>query len=107
MQQLGGSTSAWDPEDLSSNKLGAIFGSEIAGNRHNLVISKFKQFIIEQNILDPNDPKIAEDKIYIPGNEQMERLFPLPQKTNYNPYFGEKSNYIQDYILYGPPKFIP
>ncbi|MCB0728867.1 MAG: hypothetical protein KDD00_15490, partial [Ignavibacteriae bacterium] len=106
-QSIEGNESAWDPEDLPSNKVGAIFGSEIWGNRNNLNIEMFQKFIMDQNPFDPADPMISEDKLYIPRNEIEQKYYPLPQKTNYKPYYGESPNYIENYIKYGPPVRFP
>jgi len=106
-QSIEGNESAWDPEDLPSNKVGAIFGSEIWGNTNSLNIEMFQQFILDQNPFDPADPRISADKLYIPRNEIEQKYYSLPQKTNYKPYYGESPNYIENYIKYGPPIRFP
>ena len=89
-QEIWGSSSAWNPEDLPSNKIGAIFGSYISGNRHNLDIKAFEKYITSLKPLDPNDPKIGREKVYIPERDSDPQL---PKSKSYNPYHGENPSY--------------
>lgn len=89
-QEQFGNPSTWDPEDLSSNKVGAEFGSGVAPNRYSLDIDAFKEFMTSLKPLDPSDPSIARDKLYIPEKEGDPSL---PQKGTSDPYRGESPDY--------------
>ena len=82
-QYMIGSDSANDPEDRPSNLEGARFGNN---TNESDVYSNFNDYLEEQNIIDPSDPSISSDKIYIPHDENDE---PLPARASYKAYRGE------------------
>jgi len=87
IQGMMGNESADDPEDRPSNWEGAKFGKENSSEMG--VVENFKIYLEEQEILDPTDPKIASDKIYIPYDNRDKRL---PERKSYKPYRGESLN---------------
>jgi RHS repeat-associated protein len=89
-----GNQSVDRPEDRPSNLQGAKFGKEFKYTKN--VYENFKEFIEQQTPLDPSDPKIAQDKIYIPYDEQGK---PLPPRKSYDAYRGESPNYNRRNII--------
>jgi len=82
-QFMIGNESANDPEDRPSNLEGARFGNNT--NESDVYIN-FNDYLDEQNIIDPSDPSISSEKIYIPYDEND---VPLPARASYRPYRGE------------------
>jgi len=83
VQFMFGKESANDPEDRPSNLEGARFGNNTVESD---AYTNFSNYLDEQKIVDPSDPNISTEKIYIPYDENDT---PLPDRASYKPYRGE------------------
>jgi RHS repeat-associated protein len=106
-QFFKGEPSSFNLEDLYSNYLGAEFGSNVSGNRHKIEVESLKEYLNSLGVLDPDDPRIARDMIYIPEDENDVRL----PKLNYlhveiKPFHGLNPNYPRYFREFRDPNIL-
>lgn len=79
------------PEDPQSNYEGASFGAFETNESFNVSLEFIKEYLGNLNIVEPSDPSISPDKVYIPSILDSDKQLPKRSYMDFfitKPYWG-------------------